>query len=76
MVWNGGRPSHRPEEDGVKSRKCLLPVSRHHLAMTLVIVTGGKVIGCQIQPDAKPVCGGLEHPQAFGDYLLANAITR
>lgn len=62
VVGNEFGPADRAEEDGVESPQLLEPVVGHHLAVLEVVVDVGVVEFFEVQGEAEPLRGGLQHP--------------
>src|SRR5262249_7572925 len=76
VIGHFRRPADRAEENRVMTSDLVLPVLRHHAAMPLVIIAGGKIEMILPQLEAEPLGGGFEHADALRHHLLADAVAR
>jgi hypothetical protein len=76
MVGDLLGPADRAKINRIMSANLVFPVVRQHLAVLFEIVPAGKIEMIELQINAELHCGGLEHANALGHDLLANAVTR
>src|SRR6185369_4388865 len=73
MVGHTGK-SHGAEEDRVVMANPLEPILGHHAArLRVVLAAPGKLV--PLEGDAEALAGRLQHANAFGHHLLADAVS-
>ena len=74
MIWHLGWPAGGAKEQAFVTADLIAPVGWHP-GTNLVVVVAAPVKGIQCELNAELAGAGVQHPQAFGHYFLANAVT-
>ena len=67
-------PADCAKIDRVMAADLIFPVVWQHFSVAFAVIPAGKIKVVKVQVNAKFSGGGIQHPQALGHHLFADAV--